>query len=147
MQKVELQKLCKSASFLSRMNLVIDLGNAESFLRMSEQQFMTFSESEEKTFSDYEELLDYLQLRSEYLPTTIEDKTMYRRQMAGNRFVVNGVANPLISEVREWNEGQKRYFIFYFDKADNLDYLLNEIFQLQNLNLDCYFAVGLSNDQ
>lgn len=147
MQKVELQKLCKSASFLSRMNLVIDLGNAESFLRMSEQQFMTFSESEEKTFSDYEELLDYLQLRSEYLPTTIEDKTMYRRQMAGNRFVVNGVANPLISEVREWNEAQKRYFIFYFDKADNLDYLLNEIVQLQNMNLDCYFAVGLSNDQ
>ncbi|CAL5990887.1 Conserved_hypothetical protein [Hexamita inflata] len=83
----------------------------------------------------------------EYMPTTSEDKISYKKLMSGNKLVVNGVANHLVNETRDFVE-QKRYAVFYFaNRIDNLNYLLSEIVQLQQLNNDCYFAVALSQQQ
>lgn len=64
------------------------------------------------------------------MPTTSEDKISYKKLMSGNKLVVNGVANHLVNETRDFVE-QKRYAVFYFaNRIDNLNYLLSEIVQL-----------------
>lgn len=42
------------------MNLVLDIGNAEGFLKNNEYAFYTFTEDEEEIFADYNEMQDYI---------------------------------------------------------------------------------------
>ena len=56
----EIRELLDTAQFLTRMNLVLDMGSSDSFLRGQEAAFMTFAEDEEKDFTDLQQVLDYL---------------------------------------------------------------------------------------
>lgn len=142
--KSELRRFCKDAPFLHKMNLVLDLGNAESFLKNNECAFYTFTEDEEEIFADYNEMFDYLRTKFAYEPVHVEDRVLYKNLSSGNKVVINGICNPVVNEAVTY-DSQTKFFAFYFkENIDNLNYLFNEIVQLQDGNADCYFVVALN---
>lgn len=96
--KQNMNKICKDAPFLRRMNIVLDIGNAEGFLKNNECAFYTFTEDEEEIFADYNEMLDYLQSKFSYEPANVEDRVSYKQLRNGNKVVINGIGNPIVNE-------------------------------------------------
>ena len=110
------------------MNVVLDVGNAEYFLKKQPLSLQTFMENEEETFEETERLIEYLRSKQEYQPKVNEDKAMYKTVVNGNKFVVNGVSNPIVNEIPTDGKKHDKFCVFYFQsKADNMNYLLNEL--------------------